>query len=198
MRPNKTRRRWNVNSMRFLHRLEDWRRHGPLGDGPEAIVTRRLSSLSDLLMTIGRNFMRICVRRFLVGALLAPVCPICLHAQVPAKALTVKMSSAPAVQAPDDVVAKLTDLFHAGKYAEAQRLIPGLMIAYPDDQRLVKAKALLDSLVAPNSSGTAIRAASTGNKSENTVYEYGGIGAAFSVDKDSQLVKLVSVLPNLP
>jgi len=52
----------------------------------------------------------------------------------------------PSNQAPDDVLKKLSDLIHAGKYPEAQQLAAGLLIAYPNDQRLIKAKALLDKL----------------------------------------------------
>jgi len=37
---------------------------------------------------------------------------------------------------------KLSDLVHAGKYAEAQQLTAGLLLAYPEDQRLIKAKVL--------------------------------------------------------
>jgi hypothetical protein len=51
-------------------------------------------------------------------------------------------------QAPDEVMKKLSDLVHAGKYAEAQQLTTGLLLAYPDDQRLTKAKALLDKSLA--------------------------------------------------
>jgi hypothetical protein len=47
---------------------------------------------------------------------------------------------------------KITDLVHAGKYAEAQRLTTGLLVAYPDDQRLIKAEALLEKLLAPGGS----------------------------------------------
>jgi hypothetical protein len=43
---------------------------------------------------------------------------------------------------------KLSDLVHAGRYAEAQQLTAGLLLAYPDDQRLIKAKALLDKSLA--------------------------------------------------
>jgi hypothetical protein len=57
-------------------------------------------------------------------------------------------NAAPAAQAPDDVMKKLSDLVHAGKYAEAQGLTTGLLLAYPDDQRLIKAKALLDKSLA--------------------------------------------------
>jgi formylglycine-generating enzyme required for sulfatase activity len=55
---------------------------------------------------------------------------------------------APADQAPDDVMQKLSGLVHAGRYAVAQKLTEGLILAYPDDQRLIKAKALLDKAVA--------------------------------------------------
>ncbi len=66
---------------------------------------------------------------------------------------TVAASPTPAGQAPDDVVKKLSDLVHDGKYAEAQQLTTGLLLAYPDDQHLIKAKALLDKLLeASNSS----------------------------------------------
>ena len=51
-------------------------------------------------------------------------------------------------QAPDEVMKKLSDLVHAGRYAEAQQLTAGLLLAYPDDQRLIKAKALLDKPLA--------------------------------------------------
>jgi hypothetical protein len=49
--------------------------------------------------------------------------------------------------APAEVLKKLSDLIHAGKYADAQQLAAGLLLAYPDDQRLIKAKALLDKAV---------------------------------------------------
>src|ERR1700722_4587620 len=47
-------------------------------------------------------------------------------------------------QAPDEVMKKLSDLVHAGKYEEAKQLASGLLVAYPTDQRLIKAKTLLD------------------------------------------------------
>ncbi|MGC2416957.1 MAG: hypothetical protein WA434_04370 [Candidatus Acidiferrales bacterium] len=55
---------------------------------------------------------------------------------------------APAGQAPAEVLKKLSDLIHSGKYADAQQLAAGLLLAYPDDHRLVTAKALLDKAVA--------------------------------------------------
>jgi hypothetical protein len=51
---------------------------------------------------------------------------------------------APAGQAPEEVMKRLSDLVHAGKYAEAQQTVAALLILYPDDQRLIKAKMLLD------------------------------------------------------
>jgi len=48
-------------------------------------------------------------------------------------------------QAPDDLLKKLSGLIHAGKYEGAQQLATGLLVAYPNDQRLIQAKALLDN-----------------------------------------------------
>lgn len=62
---------------------------------------------------------------------------------------------APAAQAPDEATKKITDLVHAGKYAEAQELTEGLLIVYPDDQRLSKAKALIDKLLVSAGSTSA-------------------------------------------
>jgi hypothetical protein len=57
-------------------------------------------------------------------------------------------SQAPTAQAPDDMTNKITALVSAGKYAEAQRLTTGLLVVYPDDQRLIKAKALIEKWLA--------------------------------------------------
>jgi hypothetical protein len=43
---------------------------------------------------------------------------------------------------------KITRLVDAGSYAEAQQLTTGLLVAYPDDLRLIKAKALLEKMLA--------------------------------------------------
>jgi len=77
-----------------------------------------------------------------------------------APAGTTAANPTPAGQAPDDVMKKLSDLVHAGKYPEAQQLTAGLLLAYPDDQRLIKAKTLLDKL--PATAGSA-NAAAAGN-----------------------------------
>jgi hypothetical protein len=59
-------------------------------------------------------------------------------------------------QASDDLTKKITDLVNAGKYGEAQQLTAALLLAYPDDQRLIKAKAVLEKLLAPGGSAKAI------------------------------------------
>jgi hypothetical protein len=64
-------------------------------------------------------------------------------------------SAAAPVQAPDEMTRKITYLVNAGKYAEAQQLTTGLLVAYPDDQRLIKAKALIEKLLTPGSSANA-------------------------------------------
>jgi hypothetical protein len=68
------------------------------------------------------------------------------------------VSATPSGQAPEEMTRKISELVHAGKYTEAQQLTNGLLIAYPDDQRLIKAKALIDKLL---SSGGATNTAPT-------------------------------------
>ena len=59
-------------------------------------------------------------------------------------------------QAPEEVMKRLSDLVHSGRYAEAQQLAAGLLMAYPDDQRLSKVKTLLDkSLASPGPASEA-------------------------------------------
>src|ERR1700675_1542583 len=65
-------------------------------------------------------------------------------------------NSAPTVQAPDDVMKKLSDLVQAGKYAEAQHLTSGLLVAYPNDERLIKAELLLEKSLAAASAKAAV------------------------------------------
>lgn len=82
-----------------------------------------------------------------------------LHAQTPtiapADAGATAAKGAPTSQAPDEATRKIADLVHSGKYADAQKLVAGLLIAYPDDQRLIKAKALIEKLLAPGGSTSA-------------------------------------------
>lgn len=87
---------------------------------------------------------------------------VCLSSLLPFAAFAQTGSPAPAqtttatAQAPDDVLKKLSDLVHAAKYAEAQQTVGALLILYPADQRLIKAKALLDNaLASPKSANPA-------------------------------------------
>jgi hypothetical protein len=93
------------------------------------------------------------MKAFIFGLLVALMCFLPGQAQTAANAATddsaIKAKTTAQVQAPDDVTNKITDLVHGGKYAEAQQLTSGLLLAYPNDQRLIRAKALLDKLVAP-------------------------------------------------
>jgi len=57
-------------------------------------------------------------------------------------------ASADAGQAPDAATKKISELVHAGKYADAQQLTTGLLLAYPNDQRLIRAQALIAKLIA--------------------------------------------------
>ncbi len=61
---------------------------------------------------------------------------------------------------------KITDLVNSGKYAEAQQLTTGLLVAYPDDQRLIKTKALLErALATPSGPGPTSGSPLTANGS---------------------------------
>jgi hypothetical protein len=82
---------------------------------------------------------------------LPPLCAQTGNAPAPNAAA----NPAPSGQAPDNMTAKITELVHARKYTEAQQLTAGLLIAYPNDQRLIKAKALIEKLLAPGGSTNA-------------------------------------------
>jgi hypothetical protein len=69
-----------------------------------------------------------------------------LHAQNVSTDSNAAPSNPAAAQAPEDVTKKITDLVNAEKYAEAQALTTGLLVAYPNDQRLIKTQALLKQL----------------------------------------------------
>jgi hypothetical protein len=99
-------------------------------------------------------------KSLILGFVLALIYLPPLHAQMDTNAPTDPSAAnpAPAGQAPDEVTNKITDLVHAGKYAEAQQLTTGLLAAYPGDQRLIKAKALLEKLLAPAGSANAVPA----------------------------------------
>jgi hypothetical protein len=59
-------------------------------------------------------------------------------------------------QASDYMTKKITDLVNAGKYSEAQALTTGLLVAYPNDQRLIKTQALLKKLLTPAAAASSI------------------------------------------
>lgn len=107
----------------------------------------------------------------LITLLLVPTVSL-LHAQAPtiapANSATAAPAQGPSGQAPDEMTKKITDLVHAGKYAEAQKLTEGLLIAYPGDQRLIKAKALLEKLLAP---GNPANAAPSSNQPAESAFK---------------------------
>jgi hypothetical protein len=91
-------------------------------------------------------------KSFAFGFVLALICLPPLHAQTattaPADTKAPAASPSSSAQAPDDMTKKITELVHDGKYPEAQQLTTGLLAAYPNDQRLLKAKALIETLLA--------------------------------------------------
>ena len=95
------------------------------------------------------------MKALLLGFVIALIFLLPLHAQRatkdPGNANTAATgpSTRAATQAPEEMTRKITDLVNAGKYAEAQQLTTGLLVAYPDDQRLIKAKALIENLLTP-------------------------------------------------
>ena len=94
------------------------------------------------------------------GLILALVVSAPLHAQTEtnqAATTAAATKTRPAGQAPDDATGKITELVHAGKYAEAQQLTAGLLVVYPNDQRLIKAKALIEKLLASAASANVAR-----------------------------------------
>jgi len=95
-----------------------------------------------------------------------------LYAQTDAAAAN---SAAAPVQAPDDMTRKITDLVNARKYAEAQRLTTGLLVAYPDDQRLIKAQALIEKLLTPGSSANAESESQPAQPAANNGEEFTGM-----------------------
>src|SRR5579859_4073317 len=86
---------------------------------------------------------------FILGLLLVPGSLASLRAQTASTDSTPAPGPPAAGQASDDMTKRITDLVNAGKYAEAEALTTGLLVAYPDDQRLIKTQALLKELLAP-------------------------------------------------
>jgi hypothetical protein len=92
-----------------------------------------------------------------------------IHPQTaPAYANPISAIPVPPPQAPDEATRKITGLVHAGKYAEAQKLTDGLLIAYPADQRLIKAKALIERMLSPGGATEAIPTSGQVTKPETT------------------------------
>jgi hypothetical protein len=91
--------------------------------------------------------------KFLIlGFVLVLILLMPLHAQTAANApadSNAAENPTPPGQAPAEMTKKIADLVHAGKYPEALKLTTGLLVAYPDDQRLIKAKALIDKILSP-------------------------------------------------
>ncbi|MGZ5799416.1 MAG: hypothetical protein ACXWJK_14320 [Burkholderiaceae bacterium] len=111
------------------------------------------------------------LKHFHLILLLSIIFPPVLYAQMATNAPVVKANTAAAKtaqagQAPDEVVKKLSNLVHAAKYDEAQQLIRGLLIAYPNDQRLIQAESLVDKLVASAKQGDS---ASGGSQPTNSI-----------------------------
>lgn len=101
------------------------------------------------------------MKALLLGFVIALIFLLPLHAQTATKDLgnantaATGPSTPAATQAPEEMTRKITDLVNAGKYADAQQLTTGLLVAYPDDQRLIKAKALIENLLTPGSPANA-------------------------------------------
>lgn len=93
-------------------------------------------------------------RCFFLGLFVALICLAPLYAQT-AHDSPAGNSTGAAAQAPEEMTKRITNLVDAGKYAEAQQLTTGLLVAYPDDQRLIKTKALLEKLLATPSAPSA-------------------------------------------
>jgi hypothetical protein len=113
------------------------------------------------------------MKSVILGLLLVLICLPPLHAQTATNAPANNAAgrkdntviSSAGGQAPEEATNKITELVHAGKYAEAQQLTTGLLVAYPNDQRLIKAKALMEKLLAPAGSANA----SSSNQPANTM-----------------------------
>ncbi len=70
-------------------------------------------------------------------------------------------AAAQADMAPESITSKLTELVRAGRYTDARRLAIGLQAAYPADERVAKAKQMIDQLISasPSSGATPTPAA---------------------------------------
>ncbi|HEY8102750.1 MAG TPA: PDZ domain-containing protein [Burkholderiaceae bacterium] len=151
------------------------------------------------------------MKTFIPGFFIGLIFLTPLHAQMTTSAPAAKKNAAtpttaPAGQAPDEVVKKLSSLVHAAKYDEAQQLITGLLIAYPNDQRLIQAQSLVDKLLvsakpsdsAQGDSRFANTAAPAQAKQEESPEAFVGIGVQLNIDPETRAIKIVSVFPHSP
>jgi hypothetical protein len=111
---------------------------------------------------------------FVISAIIFPLRAFPLRAQAayvppqPAPAASpVAPSPPPSGQAPDNALAKISDLINAGNYAEAQQSATTLLTLYPYDQRLIKAKTQLDNLLAAAKPADSV---ANDNPTANSVY----------------------------
>ncbi|HEX8926171.1 MAG TPA: hypothetical protein VF786_10290 [Terriglobales bacterium] len=93
------------------------------------------------------------MKRFLLFLTLALLSPLTCRFVLAQTAVNPSVASnspnaTAAAQAPEEMTRKISELVHSGKYVEAQQLTTGLLIAYPNDERLIKAKALIEQLLA--------------------------------------------------
>jgi hypothetical protein len=98
-------------------------------------------------------------KAFIFGSVLTLIMLPPLRAQsgtgAPSRSDATTAKAAPTGQAPDDATKKITELVHTGKYEEAQQLTTGLLLVYPNDPRLIKAKVLIEKLLSPAGSANA-------------------------------------------
>jgi hypothetical protein len=95
--------------------------------------------------------------------------------------------------APDEVMERLSGLVHSGKYAEARQLTTGLLMAYPEDQRLIKVKALLDKAPASTTPASPAQDDNTSTNNSTSVQPTANSTELTGMDKVdySALIELV-------
>jgi hypothetical protein len=113
--------------------------------------------------------MKTLLLRFVVVLILFPS----LRAQTPTDAVP----PAPTMtsRAPNEVTKKLSNLVDIGKYAEAQELTTGLLVAYPDDQRLIKTQVLLKQLLASKAAAPLTPGVTSAAQSASDVGQLAGM-----------------------
>ncbi len=75
---------------------------------------------------------------------------VALNAQTPTTpAASGPPSAAKAEKTPPELTKRLTELLQAGKIADARLFVEGLMVVYPNDERLTKAATMMDNIGSP-------------------------------------------------